>query len=65
MSPTEVFTQTPGDFGPGLVAYFLGWGSVAIPGSRDGWLTVYTVAPVVGGCLGWGARRAAVRLPGR
>ena len=54
------------DFGPRLVAYFLGWESIAIPGPRGGWLTVYVVAPVIGACLGWGVWKAlAPRLPGR
>jgi glycerol uptake facilitator protein len=54
------------DFGPRLVSYFLGWGEIAIPGPRGGWLTVYVLAPVCGAVLGWGAYRAlAARLPAR
>jgi glycerol uptake facilitator protein len=40
------------DFGPRLFAYFAGWGEVAIPGPRGGFLTVYILAPTVGAVLG-------------
>jgi glycerol uptake facilitator protein len=52
------------DFGPRLVSYFLGWGEIAIPGPRGGWLTVYVVGPFCGAVIGWGVCRAiALRLP--
>ena len=39
------------DLGPRLVAYLAGWGPVAIPGPRGGFLTVYVLGPLVGGGL--------------
>jgi glycerol uptake facilitator protein len=40
------------DFGPRLFAWLAGWGSIAIPGPRSGFFTVYILSPVVGGLLG-------------
>lgn len=50
------------DFGPRLVAYFAGWGPVAIPGLADpSWLTVYILAPCLGAVLGGGIYEFVLR----
>ncbi|MGB0883353.1 MAG: MIP/aquaporin family protein [Flavobacteriales bacterium] len=39
------------DFGPRLVAYFMGWGSAAFPTANFGFFTVYILSPILGGIL--------------
>lgn len=48
------------DLGPRLVSFYLGWGDIAIPGPRGGWLTVYVIAPLIGGLIGAGLHRLVV-----
>ncbi len=50
------------DWGPRLVAYLAGWGETAIPGPNGiGCVTVYILAPIVGGILGVGLYERGVR----
>jgi glycerol uptake facilitator protein len=49
------------DLGPRLFSSMAGWGSVPFTANGTGWLTVYIIAPVVGGLLGGGIYRAFFR----
>jgi glycerol uptake facilitator protein len=46
------------DLGPRLFSSMAGWGSVPFTANGTGWLTVYIIAPVVGGLFGGGIYRA-------
>lgn len=45
------------DFGPRLFSALAGWGRVPFEANASGWLTVYIVAPILGGLLGGGLYR--------
>lgn len=50
------------DLGPRLVAFFAGWGEIALPGPRGmGFLTVYIIAPSAGAVTGGGIYTNFVR----
>ena len=59
---TQAALNPARDLGPRVVAYFLGWGEIAIPGPRGGWLIVYVAGPCVGALIGGGLQRLLARL---
>ncbi len=40
------------DFGPRIIAWLAGWGSIAIPGPHGEFFTVYILSPVIGALAG-------------
>jgi glycerol uptake facilitator protein len=46
------------DFAPRLFSSLAGWGGVPFAANGHGWLTVYILAPLIGGLLGGGLYRA-------
>jgi glycerol uptake facilitator protein len=51
------------DFGPRLFAWLAGWSSIAIPGPRGGFLSVYVLAPLLGAVAGGGLWEWWARVP--
>lgn len=49
------------DFGPRLFSSVAGWGSIPFTTNGVGWLTVYIIAPIMGGLLGGGIYRFLFR----
>ncbi len=49
------------DLGPRIFSALAGWGSVPFRVNGSGWLTVYVVAPLLGGLLGGGVYRYVFR----
>ncbi len=49
------------DFGPRVFAFLAGWGEIAIPGPRNGFFTVYILAPLLGGLAGAAAHDFLLR----
>ncbi len=59
---TQAALNPARDLGPRIVSFYLGWGEIAIPGPRGGWLTVYVAAPFLGALIGGGIQRLLARL---
>lgn len=59
---TQAALNPARDLGPRIVSYFLGWGEIAIPGPRGGWLSVYVAAPCLGALIGGGLQRLLARF---
>lgn len=59
---TQAALNPARDFGPRLVSFYLGWGEIAIPGPRNGWLIVYIAGPMLGALIGGGIHRLLASL---
>lgn len=49
------------DFGPRLFSAVAGWGSVPFTVNGHGWLTVYIIAPILGGLIGGGIYKILIK----
>ncbi len=58
---TQAALNPARDLGPRIISFYLGWGEIAIPGPRGGWLTVYVLAPFLGALIGGGIQRLLAR----
>ncbi|MDR1083674.1 MAG: MIP family channel protein [Deltaproteobacteria bacterium] len=58
---TQVGLNPARDFGPRLIAYFVGFGDIAIPGPSGGFFTVYMLAPCLGAVVGAGLYQVMTR----
>ncbi len=48
------------DLAPRLFSSLVGWGTVPFSTNGHGWLTVYVIAPILGGLLGGGIAKATI-----
>ncbi|MDR1606899.1 MAG: aquaporin family protein [Deltaproteobacteria bacterium] len=58
---TQVGLNPARDFGPRLLAYCVGFGSIAIPGPSGGFFTVYILSPCLGAVFGAWCYQALTR----
>ncbi len=49
---TQAALNPARDFGPRLFSYFAGWKTIAIPGPRGGFFTVFVLSPILGALVG-------------
>jgi glycerol uptake facilitator protein len=49
---TQAALNPARDFGPRLFSYFAGWKTIAIPGPRGGFFSVFILSPILGALLG-------------